>query len=644
MMDPGSPAQPGHPLIDAFVDEHLSGIESEVVEDANTSGGGGPKESGGNPRRILLAIGSRRLAERLVELLEQSGWQAIHELRRGRVIELALDPGLAAAVLPWHRRDRRGRRLVETIRELGTPGRPLLIAACRGTRAARAALDAGVDEILLRPRDPRLVAERIIRTIDAARDRRLIAELHGKLEQARRTGASEPSGVQADVLDDLTGLPNRTAFERALLGVLTSGVGPRRRAAVLLFDIDRFRNINRSLGRSRANLVLQEFAQRLARCVHPEAPGSSPGAGTASTIAARLGGDQFAILLSGLRPDVDLEGLAERFRRELTEDYVLSDRERVHLTASIGVALAPNDATDAHALIDCAEQAMEAAADVGDGVVRFHGDSATRWTDRHVRLAGLLVGALGCGELAVHYQPIVASGSGRIVAAEALLRWNSPELGLVSPGEFVPIAEERGLMDRLGAWVLEESCRVLHGWLNDGVPPLRMAVNVSIGQLVQPRFSDTVRGILARYALDPSLLELEISERGVLRDDPQIRRQLEDVRELGCRLAIDDFGTGNSGVAYLKRFPVTTLKIDRSLVSGVLRSGEDAAITTAITAMARKLQLSVVAEGIETEAQRRFLEVCGCDELQGYLFSRPVTAGELRHLVERSAEPEPALS
>ncbi|RMF71240.1 MAG: bifunctional diguanylate cyclase/phosphodiesterase, partial [Acidobacteria bacterium] len=470
-----------------------------------------------------------------------------------------------------------------------------------------------------------------------------------ELEQLRRAagrGAHVPPrdhfpDHKPDGMDRLTGLPDRDALVRALLGALASGVGPQRRAAVVLLDIDRFRNVNRSFGRARSNVVLQVFARRLAHAAAQSRGAVSTGAGTSTAMAARLGGDRFALLLTGLDDSVDLPALVEQVRRKLAEDYIFGDGSRVHLTASIGVALAPDDAKDAVGLLDCAELAMEEAAEVGDGIVRFHGDACRTWTDRHVRLAGCLAGAVERGELSVHYQPIVEASGGRIVAAEALLRWTSPELGAVSPAEFVPIAEERGLMERIGSWVLDETCRLMSSWRADGMPPLRMSVNVSIGQLIRTDFADTVRAIVERHGVPPPALELEISERGVLRDDPLVRQQLAAVRALGCRLAIDDFGTGNSGVAYLKRFPLTTLKIDRSIVSGVLRSEEDAAITTAITAMARQLQLTVVAEGVETEGQRRFLAICGCDELQGFLFSRPVDASALRELVLARAAHEP---
>ncbi|GAB4367917.1 MAG: hypothetical protein Kow0062_00680 [Acidobacteriota bacterium] len=624
--------------------ERLAQADGDPAPPAATDRYVAPDEHGAGslPRRVLVALGSSRRNARLEHALREADWEPL-VATPDRALALAIEARPAVAVVPWHLRDATGRRVAETIRRFADAhASPLLLVPCRSGRMARAALDAAADDVVLRPWHPRLLLDRIEKIVahaDRARE----------LEQLRRTAGRGPHvpprdhfpDRKPDGIDRLTGLPDGDALVRALLGALASGVGPQRRAAVVLLDIDRFRNVNRSFGRARSNVVLQVFARRLAHAAAQSRGAVSTGAGTSTAMAARLGGDRFALLLTGLDDSVDLPPLVEQVRRKLAEDYILGDGSRVHLTASIGVALAPDDAKDAVGLLDCAELAMEEAAEVGDGIVRFHGDACGTWTDRHVRLAGCLAGAVERGELSVHYQPIVEASGGRIVAAEALLRWTSPELGAVSPAEFVPIAEERGLMERIGSWVLDETCRLMSSWRADGMPPLRMSVNVSIGQLIRSDFADTVRAIVERHGVPPPALELEISERGVLRDDPLVRQQLAAVRALGCRLAIDDFGTGNSGVAYLKRFPLTTLKIDRSIVSGVLRSEEDAAITTAITAMARQLQLTVVAEGVETEGQRRFLALCGCDELQGFLFSRPVDASALRELVLARAAHEP---
>jgi EAL domain-containing protein (putative c-di-GMP-specific phosphodiesterase class I) len=256
--------------------------------------------------------------------------------------------------------------------------------------------------------------------------------------------------------------------------------------------------------------------------------------------------------------------------------------------------------------------------------VRFYGQSSHRVTERSRTITRLLPNALARGEFLLHYQPLVEDSAVRVSAAEALLRWQSPELGAVSPSEFVPLAEEAALMVGIGSWVLRTAWRQVKAWQEQGLPPTRIAVNVSLCQLVRGDLAQVVREVLGETGIDPSLLELELSERGVLRNDPDILRQLRAIRALGVRLAIDDFGTGNSAVAYLKQFPIDVLKIDQSFVRGVSSSSEDAAITSATIAMARQLGLRVVAEGVEETGQRDFLRRNGCSEYQGFLFSPAV--------------------
>ena len=602
------------------------------------------RASATNPSRVLLLCRSRRRCESLGAWIERSGHELIPRPDlEGVLVEIANDPP-AVVVVPWHARDRRGRRSIDAIAR-ALPEVPVrIIALCRTRRAARAAIENGAVDVIVRPFDARLIGHRVNAVMAAIRNEAELHEQRRELRTLRRQPEPVPSsrpGPEIDGPDDLTGLPQRGAVVRALRGALGSGASERRRIAVILFDIDRFRNVNHSLGRARGNVVLQEYAQRLAHAANPDR-WESVGAGPISSMAARLSGDQFAVLFTGITQGIDLEAVLHGIRDKLNDDYDLPDGDRVHLTTSIGVAIAPDDGVNANELLQYAEFATGDATDSGGGVIRFHGATANPWTIRHARMANLLVGVMVRNELSIHYQPIVGARTGRIVAAEALLRWKSPELGNVSPAEFVPIAEERGLMGRFGAWVLNESCRRLREWVDDGVEPIRMAVNVSICQLVQEKFAVRVAAILEHHRIDPAYLELEISERGVLRDDPAVLEQLHELRRIGCRLAIDDFGTGNSAVAYLKRFPLTTLKIDRSFVSGIGTSDEDSVITNAITAMARQLQLTVVAEGVETVEQRRFLERCECAELQGFLFSPGVEATRFRALLDGPFESAPS--
>jgi EAL domain-containing protein (putative c-di-GMP-specific phosphodiesterase class I) len=358
------------------------------------------------------------------------------------------------------------------------------------------------------------------------------------------------------------------------------------------------------------------------------------------SMAARVGGGLFAALLTGLPGWQEAKGVVRLLLDRLSGRYV-AGAEEIILSANVGVAVAPTDGLTAESLLQKAELAVREAGESG-GPIRFYRQSAHRMTERSRAIIRLLPNALANGDLRLHYQPFVEGSPSRICAAEALLRWDCPELGQVPPSEFVPLAEEAGLMLAIGTWVLRTACQQVRGWLNQGLAPSRVSVNVSLCQLMRGDLAQVVRGCLDETGIDASLLELELSERGVLRSDPDILRQLHGIRDLGVRLAIDDFGTGNSAVVYLKQFPIDILKIDQSLVRGVASSPEDAAITSATIAMARQLGLRVVAEGVEEAGQLDFLRRHGCSEYQGFLFSPAVPAEAFAEFLRNGLPSDPA--
>jgi diguanylate cyclase (GGDEF)-like protein len=585
--------------------------------------------------RVLLVCRTRRQCAKLGLWFDRMGVQFEARTRLDEAVDVVTSDPPSAIVVQWSLTDRRGQRALDVLRDAMSTRTVPMIALCRSSRAARAALEAGATDAERWPFDPRLLAHRVSRIAASSIHDIELRHTRHRLDAAERSIAERESGRAGAATDELTGLPSRRAFERALKGALAAGASAQRRVAVVVFDIDRFRSVNQAIGRHAGNGVLQEMAQRLVVGLTPDHYDPALGPGTISSMAARLTGDQFAVLLSGIPADFDVGALVEQFRRDLVRDYKIVGGEIVHVTTSIGVGIAPDDGASAEELLQVAEYAVGEASDAGGGTVRFYGSARRPLTARLAQLTNLVAGALEREEFAVQFQPIVDAASERIVAAESLLRWNSPELGSVPPMEFVPIAEERGLMVRIGAWVLDESCRHLRAWIDEGLPTIRLSVNISLSQLVQDRLAGTVASIVRTHDLDPSLIELEISERGALRDDPGVMEELRGLRALGCRLAIDDFGTGNSAVAYLKRFPLTTLKIDRSFVSGVTDSDEDAVITTAMTAMGRQLRLDVVAEGVERPEQLQFLRECGCTEMQGFLFSTPVDPDRFRDLLAR---------
>ena len=496
-----------------------------------------------------------------------------------------------------------------------------MIALCSNRRDATAALEAGADDLLERPFDWRVAsrrAEHLVRLAEAAGELTRLQKETDRLRNVLEKERQERTWLNQ--FDPLTGLPNGERLERALESALVTA-SEKSQVAVALFDIEHLVLINSRLGRARVNSLLQQVAQRLVAGLRTEEV-LNAASGPSMSMAARVGGGLFAAMLTGLPGWQETKATVRLLVDRISGRYFAGDEE-ISLSASVGVALAPADGLTAEAMLQKAELAASEAVENGIAI-RFYGQSSHRVTERSRAITRLLPNALARGEFQLHYQPLVEDAAVRVSAAEALLRWQSPELGSVSPSEFVPLAEEAALMVGIGTWVLRTAWRQVRAWQDQGLPPTRIAVNVSLCQLVRGDLAQLVREVLAETGIDPSLLELELSERGVLRSDPEILRQLRAIRAMGVRLAIDDFGTGNSAVAYLKQFPLDVLKIDQSFVRGVGSSSEDAAITSATIAMARQLGLRVVAEGVEEEDQMEFLRRNGCREYQGFLFSPAV--------------------
>jgi len=525
-----------------------------------------------------------------------------------------------------------GQSLAQLLRPQAESADVPMIALCSSRRDAAAALEAGADDLLERPFDWRVAsrrAEHLVRLAEAAGQ---LARLQKETERLRNVLEEErQERTWLNQFDALTGLPNGERLERALESALVTACD-KSQVAVALFDIEHLVLINSRLGRARVNSLLQQVAQRLIAGLRCEEI-LNAAAGPSMSMAARIGGGLFAAMLTGL-PGWQESKATVRLLLDRISGRYFAGEEEISLTASVGVALAPGDGLTAEAMIQKAELAACEAVETG-AAIRFYGQSSHRVTERSRAITRLLPNALARGEFQLHYQPLIDDSTVRVSAAEALLRWESAELGTVSPSEFVPLAEEAALMVGIGSWVLRTAWRQVRAWQEQGLPPTRIAVNVSLCQLVRGDLAQLVREVLAETGIDPSLLELELSERGVLRSDPEILRQLRAIRALGVRLAIDDFGTGNSAVAYLKQFPIDVLKIDQSFVRGVSSSSEDAAITSATIAMARQLGLRVVAEGVEEVGQRDFLRRNGCSEYQGFLFSPAVPPEAFAEMLRR---------
>jgi diguanylate cyclase (GGDEF)-like protein/PAS domain S-box-containing protein len=431
--------------------------------------------------------------------------------------------------------------------------------------------------------------------------------------------------------DSLTGLPNRPSFvERVTREIKRSQYEPSR-FGVLFMDLDGFKNINDSLGHGAGDQVLHTVAERLRECLRPSDVVSRFAEEPAEVEFARLGGDEFTALILDLDRAEDALAVARRVLDAIERPFALADRD-VMLSASIGIALFPDDGTDAATLLKHADSAMYQAKASGRGQCEFYSAALTQRAVKRMALESSLRGALGRNEFHLVYQPQVNVSSGRVESVEALIRWAHPELGNVSPVDFISLAEETGLIVPIGRWVLETACAEAKRWQRHG-RPIRIAVNLSPLQFKDPGLVQSVLDTCARTGLAPELLELEITEGAVLQDTGSSLAALNAFRTSGVQIALDDFGTGYSSLSYLKRMPLRHLKIDRSFVSGLPDDKESLAIVRAIIAMAHSLDISVIAEGVETHAQALALKAMACASLQGYLFSRPVPAADVPALL-----------
>ena len=419
--------------------------------------------------------------------------------------------------------------------------------------------------------------------------------------------------------DALTDLPNRVLLFGRLKRALVRARRHKRLLAIMFIDLDRFKNVNDSLGHEAGDEMLQQLSVRLRRCFRED------------DTVARFGGDEFVILLDDVAQESDIHKMAQKVIEELLPPFKIGSRE-IFMTASIGVSMYPNDGEDTSTLLRNADIAMYRAKELGKNTYQFYSADMSARAFAHLTLESKLRQALERGEFHLYYQPQLDIKSGAPIGVEALLRWKNSELGLVMPGEFMPLLEETGLIMATGEWVLNTACSQLRAWHDAGWKSLRMAVNLSARQFNSPSLTASVERALALLGGDPACLELEITESVLMRHSMTTIGTLTRLSTMGCRLAIDDFGTGYSSLSYLKRFPINVLKIDHSFISDIPEDKDDAAIVATIVAMAHNLNLEVVAEGVETEKQLAFLKNCGCDSMQGYLFSRPLPAEEVvRH-------------
>jgi diguanylate cyclase (GGDEF)-like protein/PAS domain S-box-containing protein len=443
-----------------------------------------------------------------------------------------------------------------------------------------------------------------------------IALLEGTIEDITERKHAQEQVQYLAYYDALTGLANRTLLQDRVSKALAAAQRRNEKLALLFLDLDRFKIINDSLGHSFGDLLLQQVADRLKKWAR------------AQDTVARIGGDEFLIALTGIRDFPDIAVAAERVMDAMTSEFVIQGRE-FHVNCSIGISIYPDHGTDSETLIKNADAAMYIAKENGRNGYRFFSEDMNAQVVERMTIEHELRLAVEKHELFLMYQPQSNIETGQIIGVEALLRWNHPNLGSVSPDRFILVAESSGLIIPIGEWVLKTACSAAKAWQDHGLPAVPMAVNVSAIQFRQDAFQEMVRRVLRETGLAPEYLELELTESVLLANVDLTQSVLRSLQAMGVRLSIDDFGTGYSSLAYLKQFPVGKLKIDRSFVKNIPGNADDAAIATAIISMAKSLNLRVIAEGVESEAQVSFLRSRHCDEMQGYYLSKPMTAEEV---------------
>ncbi|HET7765717.1 MAG TPA: EAL domain-containing protein [Burkholderiales bacterium] len=424
--------------------------------------------------------------------------------------------------------------------------------------------------------------------------------------------------------DHLTGLPNRVLFNEELQRALARAERHARPVTLFFMDLDRFKNINDTLGHQFGDRVLQEAAKRLSSCVRE------------GDIIARLGGDEFVLLVEELGDPAALTEIARKLLASVA-DLGTIDGQDLNVSLSIGICAYPTDGRDAKALLAGADIAMYRAKQQGRNRFCFYSVELQSHTPEKLTLEAGLRHGLERREFRVHYQPKIDMTSGEITGVEALLRWQHPDLGLLLPEKFIRLAEETGLIVPIGLWTLREVCTRAVAWKEAGLPRMPVAVNLSASQFGQEQLVPQLAEIIRETGIDPGILELEITESMVMQDPEQAVGLMENLRAMGVRLTIDDFGTGYSSLGYLKRFPINSLKVDRSFVRDLPHSADDIAITRAVIAMAHSLQMNVIAEGVELKEQFDVLRDEGCDEFQGFLCRPPLVEDELIRFVRENA-------
>jgi diguanylate cyclase (GGDEF)-like protein len=566
--------------------------------------------------KILIAEDETAIRENIERLLRIEGYEVL-TAENGR-IALAMAkahlPALVISDVMMPEMD--GHQLLEALRsDPLTAATPLIFLTARADRVdMRTGMNLGADDYLTKP----FQRDELLRAIRARIERRASEE---QMHQHLRTQAH-----RLMTHDAVTGLPNRNQMTERLEAAVNMVQRNNLSLALILLNIEGISRVLDSLGHDAADHILRLVAERLLGRVN-----DAMFAGAHDTVG-RMADTRFAVLLAGYADAAYLDAFSTELIEAVSQPYALEGQD-MFISATAGIAVYPSDTGTPDAILRHAEVALGHALNEGTGTIRYFSGEMNERAVRRLRLHNELHRAIERQELSLHYQPQVAIPGGGISGFEALMRWRHNELGFVSPAEFIPLAEENGLIVEFGAWALDVACRQAKSWLNAGLNVPRVAVNLSARQFIEGNLVDTVRKALTASGLPPERLELEITESIAMQGVDRTLAMLHELKSLGVKLAMDDFGTGYSSLAYLKRFPLDILKVDQSFVRNAISDHGDAAIVRTVVAMAHSFGMKVIAEGVETEAHLTFLSGLGCEYYQGYLFSKPLPAQDVARLL-----------
>jgi len=575
------------------------------------------QDPAGKKSRLLIIEDDEQLRRQLVETLS-SGHHCSEAGSAEKALSYLTAESFDLVIGDTNVGSMSGLELIPQVHSLSPNTIVVVISGQPDIEAAIAAMRAGAFDYITKPLDVRRVEAAVRRALDhhclLKEERRYKDELESLLRQ--RTAEVN----RLAYYDAVTELPNRALFEDRLAQAVAIARRARQMVGILFVSPDQLKKVNDTLGHGSGNRLLREVAERLKSCV------------TESDTVARLGGDDFALLLAQIGGTQHVVEIIGSIHEVLRPPFDL-DGQELFATASVGVSLFPCDSDDSQVLLKNAGAALYRAKKSGGNNYQFYTVDMHALAAKRLALETSLRHSIESQEFVVHYQPRVAIDSLQITGVEALVRWRHPQLGLLPPAEFIPLAEDTGLITPIGESVLRTACRQCRSWQEEGFSPLRMAVNISVRQFQQQDIAQMVVRILEETGMAPDRLELELTESSIMKDTDFAIKMLSRLKAMGVKISIDDFGTGFSSLSYLKRLPIDCLKIDQSFVRDATTASDDAALVMAIITLAHNLRLTVAAEGVETEEQLGLLRLLRCDEIQGYLFSKPLPAEALKELL-----------